>query len=109
MKKIVMPAAILAVCMVPGFAVAQDTTTEPTTSAESTYEPNEAELQLARVAIAEVGCTVDSDAIALQVEAFTGFDEYELGIIVEKLRIYQEIVDASDEGGITLVSGDCAL
>ena len=37
-----------------------------------------------------------------------GFSEEELDVMVEQLRIYQEIIDASEDGGIKLVSGACA-
>ncbi|MHC0054040.1 hypothetical protein [Actibacterium sp. D379-3] len=79
----------------------------PTAALAQTYEPTDDELQTFRDAIIEIGCTIDTDARATAVETATGYDEEVLEAIVEKLRIYQEIVDASEQGGITLLSGDC--
>ena len=68
----------------------------------------EDQLDAFRVAIAAAGCTIDDDATAAAVETTTGYNEDTLKAIVEQLRVYNEIVDASEEGGITLVSGECA-
>ncbi|WP_372603597.1 hypothetical protein [Actibacterium sp.] len=107
MKTILKTALICSAFLaVPAFA--QDTTTTATTT--EPYIPTEEELQTVREALTTVGCTVNSDDLALQVEALTGYDELSLESIVDHLRIYHEIVDASSsEGGITLVSGDCAV
>lgn len=71
-------------------------------------EPTDQELQAFRDAITLAGCTIADEASAAAVEANTGYTEALLESIVEQLRVYGEIVDASAEGGITLVSGDCA-
>lgn len=101
-------AKITAVCiaLMPAVAVAQDTTTDGTTEV---IIPTDDELQTFRVAITDVGCTIADEETALTVEAATAYDEATLDAIVQQLRVYNEIVDASEEGGITLVTGDCAV
>jgi len=66
------------------------------------------QLQVFRDAITAVGCTIDSDASANIVEIQTGYAPDTLAAIVDQLRIYNEIVDASTDGGITYVSGGCS-
>lgn len=61
-----------------------------------------------RGALTTAGCTIVDDVSAAAVETATGFDEETLAAIVAQLRVYDEIIDASDEGGITLISGACA-
>ena len=101
-------AKITAVCiaLMPAVAVAQDTTTDGTTEV---IIPTDDELQTFRVAITDVGCTIADEETALTVETATAYDEATLDAIVQQLRVYNEIVDASEEGGITLVTGDCAV
>ncbi|MAY34137.1 MAG: hypothetical protein CMM86_16215 [Rhodovulum sp.] len=101
-------AKITAVCiaLMPAVAVAQDTTTDGTTEV---IIPTDDELQTFRVAITDVGCTIADEETALTVEEATAYDEATLDAIVQQLRVYNEIVDASEEGGITLVTGDCAV
>lgn len=102
-------AKITAVCiaLMPAVAGAQDTTTDGTTT--EVYIPTDDELATFRIAITDVGCTIADEATALQVEVATAYDEATLDAIVQQLRVYNEIVDASEEGGITLVTGDCAV
>lgn len=101
-------AKITAVCiaLMPAVAVAQDTITDGTTEV---IIPTDDELETFRVAITDVGCTIADEETALTVEAATAYDEATLDAIVQQLRVYNEIVDASEEGGITLVTGDCAV
>ncbi|MCI5084807.1 MAG: hypothetical protein MRY67_02715 [Rhodovulum sp.] len=101
-------AKITAVCiaLMPAVAVAQDTTTDGTTEV---IIPTDDELEVFRVAITDVGCTIADEETALTVEEATAYDEATLDAIVQQLRVYNEIVDASEEGGITLVTGDCAV
>ena len=68
----------------------------------------DAQLDSLRAAMETAGCTIADQASATQVEAATGFDEQTLSAIVAQLRVLNEIVDASDDGGITLISGACA-
>ncbi len=75
--------------------------------ADDPIVPTEAELDSMRSAIASVGCVVDTDEAADAVEDATGFNEELLQASVEQLRVYEEIIDATDEGGIKLVSGNC--
>lgn len=102
-------AKITAVCiaLMPAVAVAQDTITDGTT--DEVIIPTDDELQTFRVAITDVGCTIADEETALTVETATAYDEATLDAIVQQLRVYNEIVDASEEGGITLVTGDCAV
>lgn len=90
---------IAAICaaLTPAAAIAQDA-----------IVPTEDELQAFRDAITSVGCTIADDATAASVETATGYTEALLEAIVAQLRIYDEIIDASEDGGITLVSGACA-
>jgi len=97
MKTTLKIAAICAV-LTPAAAIAQDT-----------IEPSAEEMQAFRLAIAATGCTIDDEATANAVEAATGYSEALLEAIVEQLRVYDEIIDASEEGGITLVTGECAV
>ncbi len=90
--------AALSAALFPAFAFAQ-----------AGDGPTDAQLQSFRVAITQVGCTIADDATAASVQAATGFSETLLESIVQQLRVYNEIVDASAEGGITLTSGECAL
>ena len=98
-------AKITAVCiaLMPTFAVAQDTTTT------EVIIPTDEELAAFRTAMTNVGCTIADEETALQVEEATAYDEAMLDAIVQQLRVYNEIVDASEDGGITLVTGDCAV
>ena len=102
-------AKITAVCiaLMPAVAVAQDTTTDGTT--DEVIIPTDDELEMFRVAMTDVGCTIADEETALTVEEATAYDEVTLDAIVQQLRVYNEIVDASEEGGITLVTGDCAV
>lgn len=102
-------AKITAVCiaLMPAVAVAQDTVIDGTT--DEVIIPTDDELQTFRVAITDVGCTIADEETALTVETATAYDEATLDAIVQQLRVYNEIVDASEEGGITLVTGDCAV
>ncbi len=75
--------------------------------ADDVITPTEAELDSVRSAIASIGCVVDTEESASAVETATGFNEGLLQASVDQLRVYEEIVDASDEGGIKLVSGNC--
>ena len=81
----------------------------PTMSFAQGMGVTEEQLNAMRSALTDVGCTVNDDTTAQTVESVTGFDEATLGVIVAQLRVYEEIVDASEEGGITLISGDCAI
>ncbi|SMX34097.1 hypothetical protein [Actibacterium lipolyticum] len=76
--------------------------------ATEVVDVTEEQLESFRVAITATGCTIDDDESAAAVESATKYDEETLKAIVEQLRVYDEIVDASQEGGITLVSGECA-
>jgi len=89
---------IAALCAVMAPAVAYADGTEVT----------DGQLQAFRSAITTAGCTIDDESTADMVQQATGYDENTLKAIVEQLRVYNEIVDASTQGGITLVSGDCA-
>jgi len=92
--------AALACVAAPLMAFAQD--------AAPLVEVTEEELASFRDAITLAGCTINDEGTASQVETLTGYDEDTLSAIVAQLRVYDEIVDASDEGGITLISGACA-
>lgn len=89
--------ATLAVALMPFSAMAQDA------------GPTDAQLQTFRAAVTQVGCTIADDATANAVQVATGYSEALLVDIVQQLRVYNEIVDASEEGGITLISGECAV
>ncbi|ALG89884.1 MAG: hypothetical protein SWN98_03000 [Pseudomonadota bacterium] len=84
-----------ALCPVPVFA-------------DGDTELTEDQLNAFRAAIVAVGCTINDETTASAVEDATGFDPETLQAVVEQLRVYDEIVDASDEGGITYISGECA-
>jgi len=92
-------ATLMSLCL-PAMAAAQEEATDVT----------EAEMEATRQAIADVGCVLHVPDVekAASVEAATGFSEQRLAEIVGQLRVYDEIVDASEEGGIRLVSGGCA-
>ena len=68
----------------------------------------DSQLAAFRDAITGAGCSITDEATANQVEVATGYDDETLKAIVEQLRVYDEIIDASTDGGITLVSGECA-
>lgn len=72
------------------------------------WTPSEDDLDALRYVLAEVGCVVTDEVAALAVEEATDYSETELEVMVEQLRIYQEIIDASEDGGIKLVTGACA-
>lgn len=90
--------ALIGLLAVPSAAFAEGETVEVTDQQLDTF----------RVAIADIGCTISTEESALAVETATNYDEDTLAAIVAQLRVYNEIVDASEDGGITLVSGDCA-
>jgi len=90
-------ATLMSLCL-PAMAAAQEEATDVT----------EAEMEATRQAIAAAGCVIADPETAASVEAATGFSEQRLAEIVGQLRVYDEIVDASEEGGIRLVSGGCA-
>ncbi|KAJ55568.1 hypothetical protein ACMU_12810 [Actibacterium mucosum KCTC 23349] len=71
-------------------------------------EVTDDQLDSLRAAMVTAGCTIADEASATLVETTTGFNEETLSSIVAQLRVLNEIVDASDEGGITLISGACA-
>lgn len=70
--------------------------------------PTDDELAIFRSAIEQAGCVVDNDDTAATVANATGFDAELLEAVVAQLRIYGEIVDAGETGGIKLISGGCA-
>lgn len=80
----------------------------PLALAAQDWTPTDDDLATFRVALFNAGCVVNDEESALAVESSTDFSEEELDVMVEQLRIYQEIIDASEDGGIKLVSGACA-
>ncbi|MCV2880686.1 hypothetical protein [Actibacterium sp. XHP0104] len=103
MKLKTIPSVLALSALLAAPAFAQDTSA-------SQYVPTEDELDVVRVALTKIGCTVETEDQAALVEEYTGYDAASLEAIVDLLRIYQEVVDATnDTGGITLVSGDCAV
>jgi len=78
------------------------------TAALADVSVSTADLDAFRTAVTSAGCTIDSDGDAGQVESATGFDEPKLEAIVNELRSLGEIEDLNTEGGIRLISGDCA-
>lgn len=89
-------ATVMSLCL-PALAAAQDAA-----------EVTEAELDTTRAAITDAGCVVADAETAAGVETATGYGAERLAEIVGQLRVYDEIVDASEDGGIRLVSGGCA-
>lgn len=80
----------------------------PLALAAQDWTPTDEDLDVFRDAVFNAGCIVTDEATAVSIEAATGFTEDELDAIVQQLRIYQEVIDASEEGGFQLVSGACA-
>ena len=94
--KILKPLAIFA-ALAPASAFAQ-----------SDLIATETELDMLRDALVAVGCVVDSEDAAVEVENATGFEEALLEAAVGQLRALHEIEDASEEGGLKYVSGGCS-
>lgn len=65
-----------------------------------------ADVALFRAAVADAGCSINSDADAAPVEARTGFSEDKLRIITQYLRLNGETDVIAD--GFRLTSGPCA-
>ncbi|HDR27824.1 MAG TPA: hypothetical protein ENN83_04070 [Rhodovulum sp.] len=61
-----------------------------------------------RAAMTGTNCMVNNEEQAGQVERATGFSEDRLEAIVVELRKLGEIENINDQGGIRLISGDCA-
>ncbi|MGC9368918.1 MAG: hypothetical protein ACP5DX_05185 [Paracoccaceae bacterium] len=76
--------------------------------AQDSVIASEAELDTMRDALVAVGCVVDTEEAALEVETATGFDDALLEAAVGQLRALHEIEDASSEGGLKYVSGGCS-
>ncbi|MEX5729489.1 hypothetical protein Ga0609869_002842 [Rhodovulum iodosum] len=68
----------------------------------------EEQLATVRAAIESAGCVITTDDAAAQVESATGYEEETLRAVVDELRVMGEVGDASEEGGIRLLTGGCA-
>ena len=94
--------ALLGLIVAPAIAFGQSE------GSDNSIDVTDEQMDAFRVAVYNAGCTIDTDPLAAAVENATGYSTDLLGDIVAQLRTYEEVVDASTEGGFTLVSGDCA-
>ncbi|GAA0288848.1 hypothetical protein [Rhodovulum strictum] len=67
----------------------------------------DADLDSFRAAMIAVGCMVNNEQQAAQVESATGFDREKLGLIVVELHARGEVDTQNAQQGVQLLSGEC--